>query len=201
MKKRIILFAVLAILIIGIGGVFLYRHFVLDKIMDWGGMENPDAVSEPEETQEIPETAELVSFHWHQNGMSYGDCFTFRIYVAGQDPPGPRLRCSYTDMETYERIEIGDELEDEACPPVSLERWAELSDFLRNAELPAYRAPDPNLLDATDSRIQVTWCDGDEQFTNCYDGTYAHDLLKLLQDIAGETYRKAEAEAELGGER
>ena len=63
MKKRIILFAVLAILIIGIGGVFLYRHFVLDQIMDWGGMENPDAVSEPEETQEIPETAELVSFH------------------------------------------------------------------------------------------------------------------------------------------
>ena len=42
MKKRIILFAVLAILIIGIGGVFLYRHFVLDQIMDWGGMENPD---------------------------------------------------------------------------------------------------------------------------------------------------------------
>ena len=65
----------------------MYRHFVLDQIMDLGGMENPDAVSEPEETQEIPETAELVSFHWHQNGMSYGDCFTFRIYVAGQDPP------------------------------------------------------------------------------------------------------------------
>lgn len=198
MKKQMILFAVLAILIIGIGGVFMYRHFVLDQVADWGGMENPDAVSEPEEIREIPETAELVSFYWHQNAMSFDGCFTFQIHAVEQD--APILRCDYTDGKTGERIAIGDEWNGEACPPVSLERWEELADFLCKAELSAYRAPPPGLMDATDSIIQVTWRDGDEQFTNNYDGTSAHDLQELLQDIAGEAYRKTMEETEAKSE-
>lgn len=189
MKKPIILFAILVILIIG--GIFMYHHFVLDRIMDKGGMENPNAGSEPEETRENSETAELVSFHWYQNAMSYDGCFTFGVYAAGEDAPDPRLYCSYTDMETGQRIEVGDECDIAACPTVPLDRWKELSDFLRNAELPAYRGPAPNLPDATNSKIQVTWCGGDEQFTGNYDGTSAHELLILLQDIAGEVYHKA----------
>lgn len=65
--------------------------------------------------------------------------------------------------------------------------WTELADFLRKAELPVYRDPDSNLLDSTDSHISVTWRDGGEEFTNNYNGTYAHDLLELLKDIAQET--------------
>ena len=149
--------------------------------------------------------AELVEFSWHQSAMNYDGCFDFRITPSEQESAAPRLYCDYTDPETGERIELGEEssgfqgfrldgtrTDNTACPPVPLERWEELADFLRNTELPAYRAPDPDLLDATNSNIQVTWRDGDEQFTNSYDGTSAHDLLELLQDIAGEAYRKAE---------
>ena len=163
------------------------------------------AESESEGIREVSEMAELVEFSWHQSAMSYDGCFDFRITPSEQESAAPRLYCDYTDPETGERIELGEEssgfqgfrldgtrTDNTACPPVPLERWEELADFLRNTELPAYRAPDPDLLDATNSNIQVTWRDGDEQFTNSYDGTSAHDLLELLQDIAGEAYRKAE---------
>ena len=163
------------------------------------------AESESEGIREVSEMAELVEFSWHQSAMSYDGCFDFRITPSEQESAAPRLYCDYTDPETGERLELGEEssgfqgfrpdgtrTDNTACPPVPLERWEELADFLRNTELPAYRAPDPDLLDATNSNIQVTWRDGDEQFTNSYDGTSAHDLLELLQDIAGEAYRKAE---------
>ena len=160
---------------------------------------------ESEEIREVSEMAELVEIFWYQSAMNYDGCFQFRIKTTEQDLSDPRLYCEYADPETHERIEVGDDsigfhwngmgterTAGEACPPVPLERWEELADFLRNTELPAYRAPDPDLLDATDSEIQVTWRDGDKQFTNNYNGTSAHDLLKLLQDIAGEVSRKAE---------
>lgn len=153
---------------------------------------------ESEKIQEVSENAELVEFFWHQNAMSYGDCFTFQINAVEQENPDPRLYCSYTDWETLECVEVGDECDREACPPVPLERWKELADFLREAELSAYCTLDPNRLDATDSKIQVTWLNGEEQFTSTYDGTTAHDLLKMLQDIAGEAYRKAVEEPEAG---
>jgi hypothetical protein len=37
------------------------------------------------------------------------------------------------------------------------------------------------------SKIQVTWRDGGEEFTNSYRGHYADELLELLKDIARET--------------
>ena len=81
MKKRMILFAVLVIFMIGIGEVFMYRH-LQDLVMDGYGMENPNVVIESEEIREISETAELMSFHWYQNAMSYDGCFTFGGYAA-----------------------------------------------------------------------------------------------------------------------
>lgn len=184
MKKWMVIAAVIIILIME--GKFMYRYFATDRLMDGDGVENPDTLNKPEEIREVSETAELVEFFWHQNAMGYDDCFQFGITSIGQNSSTPRLYCSYMDWEIYERVEIGEECDSEACPPVSLERWKELSDFLREAELPAYRVPDPDLLDATVSKIQVTWRDGEKQFTNSYDGTSAHDLLKLLQKIAGE---------------
>ena len=44
-------------------------------------------------------------------------------------------------------------------------------------------------MDATNSNIQVTWLENGKKFTNSYSGIYAHELLKLLQDIAGEVSR------------
>ena len=157
---------------------------------------------EPEEIREVSEMAELVEFTWDQNAMSYDACFQFWIKTTQKDLSDPRLYCRYTNPETYERVEIGDDdpvgfqgfglggtrlTENETWLPVSPKRWAELADFLRRAELSAYQAPPPGLLDATSSIIAVTWRENGEKFTNRYGGgTSARDLLKLLQDIAGE---------------
>ena len=158
--------------------------------------------SESGEIREVSEMAELVEFSWHQSAMSYDGCFDFRITASEQESAAPRLYCDYTDPETGERIEIGEEssgfqgfrldgtrTDNTACPPVPLERWEELADFLRRAELSPYSPPEPGLMDATDSKIQVTWQEDGEKLTNSYSGIYAHELLKLLQDIAGEVSR------------
>ena len=61
MKHRMIWLALLAALAAGmLAGLILsgsYKHFVTDRIMDWGGMENPDAYR-AEET--------LTRFSWKQ---------------------------------------------------------------------------------------------------------------------------------------
>ncbi|MGN0609731.1 MAG: hypothetical protein ACI4J6_11030 [Oscillospiraceae bacterium] len=162
--------------------------------------------NESEKIQEVSEMKKLVEFSWHQSAMSYDGCFDFQITFSEQGSAAPHLYCNYTDPETYERIEIGEECSgfqwmgmgkteteasDEVCPTIPLERWEELADYLRKAELPDYSPPPTGLMDATDSNIHVTWWDGGKEFSNSYDGTYAHDLLKLLQDIAEEVYRKA----------
>ena len=39
-----------------------YKHFVTDRIMDWGGMENPDAYRAGKD---------LVEFEWRQNHRNF----------------------------------------------------------------------------------------------------------------------------------
>ena len=172
------------------------QQVVLDRV-EYG----KPAENKSEEIREVSEMAELVEFSWHQSAMNYDGCFDFTITFTGQESDAPRLYCDYTDTETGERIEIGEEscgfqglrmdgtrTDSAVCPPVPLERWKELADFLRRAELTAYSPPEPDLMDATDSKIQVTWQEDGEKFTNSYSGIYANDLLRLLQEIAGEAY-------------
>lgn len=173
------------------------QQAVLDRV-EYG----KPAESELGEIREVSEMAELVEFSWHQSAMSYDGCFDFRITASEQESVAPRLYCDYTDPETGERIELGEEssgfqgfrldgtrTDNTACPPVPLERWEELADFLCRADLSPYSPPEPGLMDATDSKIQVTWQEDGEKLTNSYSGIYAHELLKLLQDIAGEVSR------------
>ena len=173
------------------------QQAVLDRV-EYG----KPAENELGEIREVSEMAKLVEFSWHQSAMSYDGCFDFRITPSEQESAAPRLYCDYTDPETGERIELGEEssgfqgfrldgtrTDNTACPPVPLERWEELADFLRSAELSPYSPPEPGLMDATDSKIQVTWQEDGEKLTNSYSGIYAHELLKLLQDIAGEVSR------------
>lgn len=254
MKKLLI--AAGGIVIVIVAGFFLYRHFVINSIMDGPFMENisPDeseteTVSDPEsasaqepesastrETEStiaraLPETGTLVEFSWHQSAMSHDDCFDFWMKTTEENPETPYLYCSYTDPETRERIEHGDEMfiyragrqkkgvagveaeeaesklesaaesesegkleaekessaneetEDIRCPKIPYERWQELSAFLRKAELAPYQAPDPNLLDATDSKLELIWSADGQQFKEAFDGRSADGLLELLQDI------------------
>ena len=253
MKKLVI--AAGGIVIVIVAGFFLYRHFVINSIMDGPFMENisPDeseteTVSDPESAsaqepesastldskqlsaRALPETATLVEFSWHQSAMSHDDCFDFWMKTTEENPETPYLYCSYTDPETRECIELGDEMyiyragrqkkdgaggetetesklesaavsesegqleaekesganeetEDTRCPKIPHERWQELSAFLKNAELAPYRSPDPNLLDATDSKLELTWSADGQQLTESFDGRSADGLLELLQDI------------------
>ena len=274
MKKLVI--AAGGIVIVIVAGFFLYRHFVINSIMDGPFMENispdesetetvsdpesasarePESAADPEsaaalepesastrETEStiaraLPETATLVEFSWHQSAMSHDDCFDFWMKTTEANPETPYLYCSYTDPETRERIELGDEMyiyragrqkieaepggksesgaeveaeantksdveselkseseansesevttetEPERCPKIHYERWQELSAFLKNAELAPYKDPDPNLLDATDSKLELTWSADGQQLTESFDGRSADGLLELLQDI------------------
>lgn len=267
MKKLVI--AAGGIVIVIVAGFFLYRHFVINSIMDGPFMENispdenetetvsnpesasarePESAADPESAsaqepesasardskqlsaRTLPETAALVEFSWHQSAMSHDGCFDFWMKTTEENPETPYLYCSYTDPETRERIELGDEMfiyragrhkkdgaggeteaesklesaaesesegkikaenesavneetEDILCPKIPYERWQELADFLRKAELAPYKAPDPNLLDGTDSKLELTWSADGQQLTESFDGRSADGLLELLQDI------------------
>lgn len=176
-------------------------------ILDWAES-GKSAESESGKIREASEMAELVEFSWHQGAMSFSDCFDFRIKTTEEVSATPRLYCDYTDPKTGERIKLGEEdsgfqgygldgtktAEGETWSTVPLERWAELADFLHKTALSDYSPPPPELLDATDSRIQITWRENGELFTNSYSGFDAHDLLELLQDIVGEVSCEAEEE-------
>lgn len=259
MKKLVI--AAGGMVIVIVAGFFLYRHFVINSIMDGPFMENispdesesasvsdsesasarepastadPESASaqEPEQAsaRALPETAALMEFSWHQSAMNHDDCFDFWMKTTEENPEQPYLYCSYTDPETRERIELGDEMfiyragrqkkggageeaeaesklesaaesesegkieaenesganeetEDTRCPKIPYERWQELSAFLKNAELAPYRSPDPQLLDGTDSKLELTWSADGQQITETFDGRSADGLFKLLQDI------------------
>lgn len=220
MKKLVI--AAGGIVVVIVAGFFLYRHFVINSIMDGPFMENitPDErATEPkqktastsdrepksasvqetdsvqvesaretelESERALPETADLVEFSWHQSAMNHDDCFDFWMKTTEQAPEVPYLYCSYTDQETRERIELGDEMfidRAERCPIIPYERWQELADFLRKAELAPYQPQDPGLLDGTDSKLELTWSADGKQITETFDGRSANDLFELLQEI------------------
>ena len=219
MKKLMI--AAGGIVIVIVAGFFLYRHFVINSIMDGPFMENthpderePASSSDPEPAspQALPETAALMEFSWHQSAMNHDDCFDFWMKTTDQDPEEPYLYCSYTNPETRERIELGDEMfiyragqqkkveagaesgatsesgvtaetELARCPRIPHERWQELANYLRKAELAPYQSPDPQLLDGTDSKLELIWSADGQQITETFDGRSADGLFELLQDI------------------
>lgn len=233
MKKLVI--AAGGIVIVIVAGFFLYRHFVINSIMDGPFMENispderatePDlkpespsdreteSAADPESAiaRALPKTAALMEFSWHQSAMNHDDCFDFWMKTTDQDPEEPYLYCSYTNPETRERIELGDEMfiyragqqkkaeagaepratsesgvtaetELARCPRIPHERWQELANYLRKAELAPYQSPDPQLLDGTDSKLELTWSADGQQITETFDGRSADGLLELLQDI------------------
>lgn len=223
MKKLVI--AAGGIVIVLVAGFFLYRHFVINSIMDGPFMENispderatepdqkpkspsdrePESAADPESasTQEpesaaaretesaiaraLPKAAALMEFSWHQSAMNHDECFDFWMKTTDQDPEEPYLYCSYTNPKTRERIELGDEMfiyKLERCPRIPHERWQELANYLRKAELAPYQSPDPQLLDGTDSKLELIWSADGQQITETFDGRSADGLFELLQDI------------------
>ena len=71
MKKflTVLLIVLLALALLGVTCVFLFRYFVADRIMDKGGMENPDFL--PAESNAAAGAAELPAAMHAQRKSKY----------------------------------------------------------------------------------------------------------------------------------
>lgn len=181
--------AAFALTALAAAGAMLCRHFVTDQIMDGGDMTNP-FLSQEDRSPLLPENGGFVSLSWVQAAMSDSDCY--RFFLSG-GPTSPVLVCSFVEADgnAYGRLELGGEDpgtgETRAPAPVPGTRWEKVERLLRETSLPAYRAPDPDLSDATTNRIDIVWGQEDGVMRSAaFDGTDAASLLDLLQEIARE---------------
>ena len=149
-------------------GTLLYRHFTRTK-----------GVEAEQKIQTLTDTAKLYSFDWRQSAENADACFMFSFDVAEEtEAPGHYLSCIFRtpDGETVEYTNV----------PVPDAQWNELDAELRSLAIPYYVPPDPYLMDATDSCIEVCWADNGKRFTNRYNGEYAHELHLFLLTIIGQ---------------
>ena len=166
MRKAVILIAVGAAVLLC--GTLLYRHFTRTK-----GTEADQKV------QTVSDTAELYSFAWRQSAENADACFAFSFGAAEEtEAAGHYLSCTFytPDGEVAEYTDV----------PVTDAQWSELEAALRSLTLPPYAPPDPYLMDAADSCVEVCWADNDDRFTNRYNGEYAHELHSFLLTLIGQ---------------
>ncbi len=148
-------------------GVLLYRHFARSK------------PTEPEQSVgALPDTAELCSFFWRQSAENADECYTVSFGAAeNMETEGRYLngvfRTPDGDVAAYTDV------------PVTDAQWRELETTLRGVSLPPYAPPDPHLLDATDSCIEIDWAENGNRFTHRYNGAYAHELHSFLLTLIG----------------
>ena len=107
--KKVLLVLLIVLLVLAIlcaAGVFLFRHFVADRIMDKGGMENPDYV--PEDVQpldgdytcaanellldKITGTWESTDGHWM---MTLGEDYGITLSLDGETVLEDSLQFTY----------------------------------------------------------------------------------------------------------
>ena len=151
-----------------LGGVLLYRHLTRTK-----GTEAEQKV------QTVPDMAELYSFAWHQSAENADACFVFSFSAAEEaKTAGHTLSCTFRtpDGEAAEYTDV----------PVADAQWSELGAALRSLTLPPYAPPDPYLMDATNSCIEVCWENNGSRFTCRYNGEYAHELHSFLLTLIGQ---------------
>lgn len=123
--------------------------------------------------------------------LSHDDCFFFRISESGHVH---RICCSYTDPVTYERIAVGNENAVDECPVILEDRWEDIVDLVQTSKLSGFQAPDPNDLDAINSKIEATWRKEDGFMVDEYDGKSASNLFDSLQATAAEINSRPQVE-------
>lgn len=133
----------------------------------------------------------MVELSWYQDTMSHDDCFFFRISESGHVH---RICCSYTYLVTYERIAVGNENAVDECPVILEDRWEDIVDLVQTSKLPGFQAPDPNDLDAINSKIEATWRKEDSFMVDEYDGKSASNLFDSLQATAAEINSRPQVE-------
>lgn len=175
-----------------------YRHFVTDRIMDGGNMENP-FVEDGKVLDVLPEDSALKALDWSQSNMSYDDCYSFSLRGG---PDEPVIECSFSDpgASEYGRLEIGGDDETSQALPVSPERWAQVESLLKNMTLPSFEAPEPELADAAANALSIERIASDGSVSSVeLDGSSADELYSLLAQIAREAAGKYYANAAEGG--
>ena len=149
-------------------GTLLYRHFTRAK-----------GTEAEQKTQPVSDTAELYSFAWRQSAENADACFAFSFGAAEETEAAEHyLSCTFrtADGEAVEHTDV----------PVTDAQWSELEAALRELSLPSYAPPDPYLMDATDSCVEVCWENTGNRFTNRYNGEYAHQLHAFLLTLIGQ---------------
>lgn len=196
MKRKMAIagLAVLLLAAVAAAGVRLYRHFVADRVMDGGDMENP-FLAEEEVWPLLPEDCTLVFLSWSQNAMSYDDSYRFSL---GGGPETPYMACFFT--ADGRRLELGTEETEtgEEAPGAALsrEKWEQVERLLREMSLPRYQSPEPGLSDAVTNCLSLVRMRDGQRETVDFDGTDAIPLGELLRETAQEA-----AAAEAGEER
>ena len=146
------------------------------------------------EDREVSDMAELTRFYWTQSAMTQDRSFQFAIgrgqqsmigFLPADMDDGVYFSYSYRDSrgdgQTVRRTDV-------LLPEQTGEDYlSRLARALREQELPAYRAPEPHLPDATDSYMSTTWSDADASFSRSCSGEDAQPIYDLLVEFAGET--------------
>ena len=160
-KAALITVSVIALLALTVCS--LYRLVVTSQIKDGGRMENPDAYRVGKE---------LVEFEWRQNHMNFYRSFSLKFYLENDMP----LLTGWFPSQPG-----GDEIRESGADafsnPVPWQltwvQWFELQNVLAESELPAYRKPDSDSYDETDSEIRVIWRTDDGDETQKLSGSHA----------------------------
>ena len=180
MKKMIVI--LIAGVVVGITISGLYKHFVTDRIMDGGDMENKFA-------NVFQDADTLKSIHWTQSGSSYDHGFCFDLEEA--DGAYTISGWCIDTGGSGEKVERTD-------APLTAEQWAEIELCLReNWHQPPQLLPDGLVvLDGTESSLLITSQREGETLTAEYNGEYEDALEGLLRELlmgASEEYAPPEA--------
>lgn len=180
-KKFAIIILVVAAL--AAAGIFLFRHFVTNRIMDRGGMTNPDAGTE------YAGDTDLVYVSWSQNHAVRQKCFDLQFYLYDGEP---MLAGKFTDRAGDELRTSGSDGFSLPIPwPLEREQWDALDALLRQTELPEYRRPSSDSYDAVDSKLTVCRGKGGNEVTYNYGGGDADELESTVLGIAHDAYEKS----------
>lgn len=185
--KRLLLIVLTAALTLGLTGCALYRLLVTDQIKDGGGgMENPDAYRAGRE---------LVELSWQQSHLYSSRCFSLELYL---EDDAPVMSGSLQRPGGDERLETGKDAFSDTIPwTLTWVQWYSLQNAAAELELPPYRAPSPDALDETDSKLTIVWSKDGVQSTEVLDGSGAQALETLVLSTAQEAYDASRQAREL----
>lgn len=124
--------------------------------------------------------AKLKSLFWYRAGSDADQSFVFSFGDPEEKENDGKhwLNARFCDN--------GGELVEICDMEVSDGQWSALEAEALGLSLPAYAAPEPYLMDATDSRLDIEWYDNGK-ITKCsYNGESAYGFRRFLETIVNE---------------